>query len=786
MAPLKKPVPQIHKLGRIKAIGFGLGLVLILGGMAGAVLDRLFPLDLFGRPVATVVTDRNGMPLRIFADRRGIWRFPAAPPQVSPLYLEALLAYEDRYFYDHPGVNPLSMARALVQNLTKGRVVSGGSTLTMQVARILDNDLKAGQGRLWVKFIQVLRAFQLECHCSKDEILGLYLTLAPFGANIEGVRAAALTWLGKDADNLSHAEAALLAVLPQAPSRYRPDRHPDLAQKARNKVLDRLNRFGIWSGEDIAAARQEPVLPFRFPNPVSAPLAARRLKNKFPLKRVIPTFLDQEFQLHVEDILKNTVSAMPPKQSGAVLVVNHKTLGVLAYAGSADFFDTRRLGHVDMVRAFRSPGSALKPFVYGLAIDKGIVHSHSLLLDVPRFRKTYDPGNFTQGFAGPVTLSRALQDSLNLPAVQVLEVLGPELFHDILKNGGARFRFAGSPNLSMALGGMGTSLESLVTLYTALAREGICGKPRLCPSDPLIERYLMSPGAAWIIRRILTRPLPGQEQASRLSGRFSLAWKTGTSYGFRDAWALGLKGDYVAGVWVGRPDGSPSPGQYGAVTALPLLSQVMEGLDTPSALPAMPASVTRKTVCWPSGLAANAIDGRAKGACAKKFNAWILDHKIPPTLTGENPITGSLVNTIWVNGKGERASPVCGGIKKTAVAFWPWQAEPFIPKQWRREALIPEDSKACPDLSPMRLSGIKIVSIADQSVVTRQPGDQGQVRLPLQAMGGQGERLWFLNRKPVGSLTAIDMPPPGTYQLAVMDETGAWDQVSFRVVCLVP
>ncbi len=776
----------IHRMGRIKAIGFGLGLVLILGGMAGVVLDRLFPLDLSGRPVATVVTDRNGMPLRIFADHRGIWRFPAVPSQVSPLYLEALLAYEDRYFYYHPGVNPLSMARALVQNLTRGQVVSGGSTLTMQVARILDNDLKDGQERLWIKFIQVLRAFQLECHCSKDEILGLYLTLAPFGANIEGVRAAALTWLGKDADNLSHAEAALLAVLPQAPSRYRPDRHPDLAQKARNKVLERLNRFGVWSGQDIAAARQEPVLPFRFPNPVSAPLAARRLKNKFPVKRVIPTFLDQEFQLHVEDILKNSMAAMPPKQSGAVLVVNHKTLGVRAYAGSADFFDTRRLGHVDMVRAFRSPGSTLKPFVYGLAIDKGIVHSHSLLLDVPRFQKTYDPGNFTQGFAGPVTLERALQDSLNLPAVQVLEVLGPEMFHGILKNGGARFRFAGSPNLSMALGGVGTSLESLVTLYTALAREGICGKPRLCPSDPVVERYLMSPGTAWIIRRILSRPLPGQEQASRLSGRFSLAWKTGTSYGFRDAWALGLKGDYVAGVWVGRPDGSPSPGQYGAVTALPLLSQVMEGLDTPSALPAMPDSVTRETVCWPSGLAADAIDGRAKGACAKKFNAWILDHKIPPTLTGENGIAGSLVKTIWVNDKGERASPVCGGIKKTAVAFWPWQAEPFIPKQWRREALIPEDSGACPDLAPMRLSGITIVSITDQSVITRQPGDQGQIRLPLRAMGGQGERLWFLNRKPVGSLTAIDIPPPGTYQLAVTDETGACDQVRFRVICLGP
>ncbi|WDP90422.1 MAG: penicillin-binding protein 1C [Desulfobacter sp.] len=777
------------RLNRLKLAGLAAVALIFLFGTAGGLLDRLFPLPLAGRPVSTVVTDRSGIPLRVFADQRGIWRFPAVPDKVSDLYIEALLGYEDRWFYYHPGINPLAMARALAQNLIQGRVVSGGSTITMQVARILTSGTgrggAAGRGRLTVKLIQILRAVQLEYHFTKDEILGLYLTHAPFGANIEGVRAAAHTWLGKDANDLTHAEAALLAVLPQAPSRYRPDRHPGRAARARNKVLDRMAGFGIWSREDIEAAKQEPVVPFRFPNPMSAPLAARRLKTLAPDAGIIKTFLDQETQLHTEELLSNYMATLPPEQSGAVLVVNHKTLEVQAYAGSADFFSIRRRGHVDMVTAMRSPGSTLKPFVYGLALDEGLVHSHSLLMDVPRFGQAYDPGNFTKGFSGPVTLTRALRDSLNLPAVQVLAAYGPARFHDRLKNAGARFAFAGRPNLSMALGGVGTCLESLVTLYTALGRKGVAGRLRLRPSDPVTERYLMSPGAAWIIRRILSRPLPGQENIARLSGNWPLAWKTGTSYGFRDAWAVGVKGDFTAGVWVGRPDGSPCPGQYGGVTALPLLAQVMESLETPGRIVPQPASVAREPVCWPSGLGEKAVRGRAAGACARRFSAWILDHKIPPTLTGEAGPAASLVRTLWVDASGNRAAPVCGGVKKKAFALWPWQVEPFIPARLRRASVIPRDSESCPDLAPMILPALRIVSIADHSVISSQPG-RGGAFLPLKALGGNGKLVWFLNRRPLGNSAAMAMPEPGEYQLAVADETGRSDRIRFRVIRIAP
>ncbi len=773
-------------------------LIVLTGGVCFILLDHLFPFDTVRRPVSCVIADRHQAPLRAFADKNGIWRYPAKPDQVSWLYLQALIAYEDRWFYYHPGINPLAICRAFFQNLTHGRIISGGSTLTMQTARILELRKQENHRsssmffpRMGVKLRQMFRALQLEYHFTKDEILGLYLTHAPFGANIQGIRAACYTWLGKDAKEMTRAEAALMAVLPQAPSRYRPDRHPDRAAKARDKVLDRMARFGIWTADQIRAARQEPVVSFRFPTSMTAPLASRRLKAMYPAAEVINTFIDETLQMQISQLLRAYTDRMPPKQSGAVLVVNHKTLEIEAYAGSADFFNSSRLGHVDMIQAFRSPGSTLKPFIYALSMDKGLIHSHSMLLDVPRYKKNYNPGNFTRGFSGPVTVTRALQDSLNLPAVQVLDAYGPGRFHDRLRNAGARFQFKGKPNLSMALGGVGTSLESLVTLYTAIGRGGIAGKPRLCPMEPVQERYLMSPGAAFIIREILSRPFPGRQGVGRLSGALSMAWKTGTSYGFRDAWAMGLKGDYTVGVWIGRPDGSPSPGQYGAITALPLLGQVMESLAVGTDSGQPPESVTKETICWPSGLTASTIRGKAKGACAKKFDAWILDKQIPPTMTGETGLTAPLVRTFWVDSQGMRTTPACAAIEKKRVALWPWQAEPFIPALWKRAAVLPGDSPTCPGMAPLALPGIRIISVSDNSILTGQPGKGRSPTIPLRALGGRGERQWFLNQKSLINANGsapffMPMPVPGQYHLAVVDESGSFDQVYFSVIELNP
>lgn len=582
--------------------------------------------------------------------------------------------------------------RALKQNVAAGRIVSGGSTLTMQVARILYPTQRTLAG----KMKQIFRAFQLEAHLSKNEILTLYLNYAPFGSNIEGVQTASFTWLGKKADQLSHAQAALLAVLPQAPSFYRPDRHPERARIARDKVLDRMAEFGVWPPEQVKAAKQEKVTSFRFNQPLNAPILARRLFSSARGRRLLHTTIDYDLQRHLQEMIMDYVFTLGEQQSGAAMVMNHKTLEVVAYVGSSDFTSKPRNGHVDMIRAVRSPGSTLKPFLYGMALDEGIIHSHSLLMDTPRFRKEYTPGNFSRGFSGPVSMTRALRLSLNVPAVQVLEAFGPQTFHDRLVNAGATLYISGRPNLSMVLGGLGTSLESILVLYSALARNGITGMPRMIKNDPVQERYLMSRGAAWIIGRILSQPMPGFEGISRLSGRTPMAWKTGTSYGFRDAWAFGIMGDYVAGVWIGRPDGTPCPGQYGAVTAIPLLQRVFENLPLSDFRKNRPSSVSPKQICWPMGT----LKSLTKGKCFVTHDAWILDNQVPLTLNLDDSPGATLSHTVWVDAVGRRAKPSCGGIKTVALSVWPAAAEPWLPHSWKAQISFPKPPRTA-RISPL-------------------------------------------------------------------------------------
>lgn len=761
--------------------GIVFSVLVIAAAVAGLFwLDRTCPPDLAAKTSSTLVTARDGTPLRAFADENGIWRYPVDLKQVSPLYLKALLTYEDRFFYNHFGVNPISFIRAMVQNILAGKIVSGGSTLTMQVARIIHPNKRSFLGKLY----QIFRAFQLELHLTKDEILTLYLNLAPFGSNIEGVQTASFSWLGKQASELSHAEAALLAVLPQAPSFYRPDRHPERARKARDKVLDRMETYCVWTKEQVAAAKKEPVAALRFSSPVIAPLAARRLYTAAPGKSIIVSSLDYDLQVHVRDIVRDYISGLSEKQSGAALVMNYKTLEVMAYVGSADFSSVLRNGHVDMVTALRSPGSTLKPFLYGLAMDEGLIHSHSLLLDTPRFQQDYEPGNFSRGFTGPVSVFTALRMSLNVPAVQVLEVYGPQKFHDRLVNAGAQLKLAGKPNLSMILGGLGTDLESLVTLYTALARDGIAGRPKLLKDAPDSERYLMSKGAAWIISRILSQPMPGFEGINRLADHVPMAWKTGTSYGFRDAWALGIMGDHVAGVWVGRPDGSPSPGQYGAVTAIPLLQRVFESLPVSDFRKKQPDTVHGEKICWPLGMAKK----ETPGDCFVQQDAWILDGKIPMTLA--DGFSSPLLKTFWIDKEGKRSQPSCGGVEKITLGVWPGSLEPWLPKPWQRKQLLPPASDACPDLAMLLGNSLQITSVAPDSILTRPPGQVSLPSLEMAALGGQGRYHWFLNKKPVavvqnGNTGFLPLPMPGRYQLVVADEQGNSDRVNFEVTAAV-
>lgn len=554
---------------------------LLCAAFAGVLLlwlaDRLWPLPMPADDLARVVLAEDGTPLWRFADAEGVWRYPVTLDQVSPYYLEALLTYEDRWFYRHPGVNPLALGRAAWQNLTGGRVLSGGSTLSMQVARLLDPHSRTLPGKLR----QVWRTAQLEWHLSKRQILELYLNRAPFGGTLQGVAAASWAYLGKSPLQLTPAEAALLAVLPQAPSRLRPDRHPERARLARDKVLQRLGEYQVWPQQRIAEAQEEPLLLAPRQEPALAPLLARRL-NRADSPPLIHTTLDAALQRRLEDLLLGWRARLPERTSAAILVVESQTMAVRAYLGSVDLGDERRFGHVDMITALRSPGSTLKPFLYGMAMDDGLIHSESLLQDVPRRYGDYRPGNFSMGFSGPVAASSALALSLNLPAVQLLEAYGPKRFAAQMRMGGMPLSLpmAAEPNLSLILGGAGSRLEDLVSGYSAFARDGMSAPLRLQPDAPLVERRLLSPGSAWIIRRILSgQARPDRDPHAELVQRPQLAWKTGTSYGFRDAWSIGVGPRYLIGIWIGRPDGTPVPGQFGLASAAPLMLQVHDVLS---------------------------------------------------------------------------------------------------------------------------------------------------------------------------------------------------------------
>ncbi|MGE0083768.1 MAG: penicillin-binding protein 1C [Desulfococcaceae bacterium] len=754
-------------------------------------LNSCFPLSLpeNEKNFAVTVVAEDGSPLRSFPDSRGVWRYPVKPEEVSPLYLEALIHYEDRYFRRHPGVNPLAIFRAAGQYLRTGQMLSGGSTLTMQAARILHPHSKNLAGKMQ----QMFRSLQLEFRFSKDEILGIYLNYAPFGGPVEGVQAASFAYLGKAASELSHAEAALLAVLPQSPSRMRPDRHPERAEAGRNKVLDRMAKFGIWDRKTVAEAKIEKVMPRFDPRPMKAPLLAERLRKKAKPSAPVRTCIDPLMQETVSGLIRAFIATTPAHTSAAALVAENSSLAVKAYAGSADFLDNSRFGHVDMVQAFRSPGSALKPFLYAMSMEEGLIHSESLMTDAPFSFSGYRPDNFTRHFTGPVSAAEALRRSLNLPAVDLMERLGPKYFDTRLRQGGIRLRYPPfqTPNLAMILGGVGTSLEDMVSAYTAFARNGLSGPLRFTQDQPLAERRLLSPGAAYIVRQILQenpRPdLPGGQLS--LDRSRQAAWKTGTSYGFRDAWTLAVTDRYTIGVWVGRPDGTPSPGQYGRVTAAPLLFRIVDSLPRGFGSPhRIPDTVSRKEICWPLGTAPSGTDDPL---CHELRSAWVLDHVIPPTLPDRSErIWQSNPVTVWINPRNglrvESGCPVANPVRKV-IARWPGAAHPWLPPRIREKSRISRIDPVCGKPASAQGENIRIMGI-EPNTVFRPPG--AETRLPsliLQASGGREELYWLLNgeliaRSPAGVPVPWQFRQAGRYQLTAMDLGGNYDSVEFTVI----
>ncbi|MGJ8556329.1 MAG: penicillin-binding protein 1C [Sulfitobacter geojensis] len=519
--------------------------------------------------------DRHGVLMRVFPVEDGRVRLALRLDQVDPAFVSMLIAYEDKRFYRHSGVDPLALLRATGQAVMSGRVVSGGSTLTMQVARLLEN---SGTGRWAGKLRQIRLALALEQQLGKDEILALYLAHAPYGGAMEGLRAGSLAWFGKEPRRLTMAEAALLVALPQAPETRRPDRHPRAVKAARARVLAR-----VAAPDQIRMAAIPQTMR---PLVRLAPHLTDRLHAQDPVALRHDLTLDARMQAQMETLAARAVRGHPAGVSAAIVVADHRSGAVLASVGSPAYADTGgALGFVDMTRALRSPGSTLKPFIYAMAFDQGLVHPDTLIDDSPVAFGRYAPQNFDGAFRGDVTVREALQLSLNIPPVLLTQELGPARLMGLMHKGGAKPQLAGKAGLAVALGGVGLSLNDLVQLYGGLAQGGVV--------HPLIwrqgvtqrPRTILSPASAWQVSHILASIAPPKGAADVRH----IAYKTGTSYGHRDAWAIGFDGAHVIGVWLGRPDGTPVPGAFGGALAAPVLFEAFGRISpVPALLPPPP------------------------------------------------------------------------------------------------------------------------------------------------------------------------------------------------------
>ncbi len=578
-----------HKLTIVSAAGTLVAGAVLLGLDAA---DKAYPppIDRAGQ-VSAEVLDADGQLLRAFATPEGRWRLKTDVSDVDPQFLRMLVAYEDRRFYDHHGIDALAIGRAALQLVTNGRIVSGASTLSMQVARLIEP--RSGRS-LSAKLLQVARAIQIERRLSKEEILDIYLTHAPYGGNLEGVRAASLAYFGKEPKRLTVAQAALLVALPQLPEKRRPDRNLAAAEAARKRVLERVAVIDAVGDGEAERAEATLVPARRMQLPALAAHVAEAALRKAPQEREHKTTLKKQVQEGLELAAKNAAMRLGPKLSVAMVMADARSGEIVGEVGSADYFDASRSGWIDMTRISRSPGSTLKPFIYGLAFEQGLVSQETIIEDRPSDFFGYRPRNFDMSYQGDVTIREALQLSLNVPAVKLLDAVNPTRLM-------VRFRRAEvhpslppneTPGLAIGLGGVGVTLKDLVQLYTALANkgqpvrigDGVSGMPGKIDGEPLLE-----PVAVWNIADILSGVIPPAGAPQR-----GIAYKTGTSYGYRDAWSVGYDGRYVLGVWVGRPDNGAVPGLTGYGTAAPILFEAFtkSGIAT-TPLPRPPSGAVR-------------------------------------------------------------------------------------------------------------------------------------------------------------------------------------------------
>lgn len=756
-----------------------------LAYLSFTLFDWLFPFPfatLHHQP-ATMVTDREGTPLRIFLPPDEQLRMPVSLQEVAPVFLQTLIASEDRWFYSHPGINPLAIIRALVTNLRHGRVVSGASTISMQIARLAEPKPRT----VWAKGQEMFRALQLEQRFSKPELLELYVNLTPYGGNIEGIAAATMVYFGKTPAQLSLGEAALLSVLPRSPNGYSPVRNSQTARVVRDRALQQLLRLRVFSPQAIADAQRHPVQVPTWRPPFIAPHFSQLVMDRLPRKARILTTLDQRLQQLVETQVTTRITALRTHgiHSASVVVIENDSRAVRALVGSPDFFSTTTQGQVNAATARRSPGSTLKPFLYAMAMDSGRIIPDSYLLDIPTDFAGYVPENFDGQYSGLVTVREALVRSLNAPAVRLLADIGLTEFHTLLQRGGLRTldRSTATYGLPLILGSGEVTLVDLTNLYATLASGGLVRPPQIEASSPGIpytgERLFSSEAAHLVTRTLTGLQRPDLPRAWHLTRDVPVvAWKTGTSYGHRDAWSLGFSARYTIGVWVGNMDGRGQKGLSGAEHAAPLLFDLFRVIEGGTAQ--LPRS--EEVQFGAAQLCAQSHE-LAGPYCPLQMSA--------PTLPGRSKLSlCSFHRRIFVDSEtGEQLAGACLAKRPhhaEVISVYPAELVAWKHAQGHNVASVPRLSSLCTDIPNSEPLQIVSPNPATPYQLRRDtPVAYQQIPLTIQGGSATTHLYWYQD----GTLISSGAPEKklllplrlGTHRLVVVDNTGRTDSLSYEV-----
>jgi penicillin-binding protein 1C len=743
-------------------------IVIFLFSFVSFSLNLIFPF----KPIieySPVIQTKHQQLLHSYLTSDEKWRMFTTLEEITPTLKKAIIFKEDQYFYYHFGGNPISIFRAAFNNLFKGRRTSGASTITMQVARMLNPKERSYTN----KIIEIFRALQLEWNLTKDEILQLYLNLVPYGGNIEGVKAASLIYFEKMPDHLSIAEITALSIIPNRPNSLRIGRSNDLIKKERDKWLERFELNDLFDSKDIADALDEELDAKRNVLPRIAPHLSFRLKNEFQDQRIIRSSIDLNTQLKVEAIVKNYVLQLYQYniKNAAVLILDNESMTVKAYVGSSDYYSNIDGGQVDGIRAIRSPGSTLKPLLYGLAINKGMLTPKSIIADVLVNFRGYQPRNYKENFNGNVSMEFALANSLNIPAVKVLDRLQPRIFIEALSRSGFKQieKDREHLGLSTVLGGCGTTLEELTRLYAAFAHEGKLSNINFLSGDTIQFRdNVLSEASNYMISEILTgvvRPdLPSQWKNSTSLPK--VAWKTGTSYGRRDAWSIGFNKKYTVGVWVGNFSGEGVQELTGSDMAAPLLFNIFNAIDQESSKEwfSMPKGVNFRHVCTESGQVPNEF-----------CDSQQLDYFIPGISDYQKC---SHKKYVYVSSDSTKSyCNTCRPENGYVKALYP-NHSPEIISYFETEEInyikIPSHDPDCERVFTQ--SAPKIISPIDKLEYLVDKADTMQVMLSCQAANNVEQVYWYVNDKYYRSALANEniyfTPNEGKVKISCADDKG--------------